>query len=639
MSTIAKYRRVLIPALVIALAMSIIGGVSAIERIGTSGDDVLHGTDEADTLSGLTGDDSLFGLAGDDELDGGDGWDRLVGGPGDDELDGGDGWDRLVGGPGDDELDGGDDRDLLEGGLGDDELDGAQGHDILSGGPGADNLDGGIGTDVADYFNSDAAVTIDLSTNTATGSGGEAQGDTLTNIENIFGSNHNDVLTGGAGRNSLRGGPGDDRLNGGSGTDFLEGGPGADKLDGGSGTDYADYDYSDAAVTINLSTNPGTGTGGEAQGDTLTNIENIIGSRHNDVLTGGAGRNALLGFHGDDNLSGGPGADVLRGHHGDDELYGGQGHDNLSGGPGADKLDGGIGFDTADYSDSAAAVTIYLNPYPVPATGGEAQGDILTNIENLVGSHYDDVLTGGGVGRNVLEGLHGDDTLTGGPGADRLDGGPGTDIANYIDSDAGVTIDLSTSPVPATGGEAQGDTLINIENILGSRYDDVLTGDANANMMRGFWGNDTLNGGGGDDELHGIYGNDILNGGIGDDRLHGGFGEDELNGGPGEDTLWDSYGSSTLNGGADTDTFAFRDHFGPDTISDYTLGASKTASEKIYLCVGSQSNPPTYTGVNSGADYVITVRHNARIAGWITLTGITTSSANFANLNIITGCP
>ena len=94
-----------------------------------------------------------------------------------------------------------------------------------------------------------------------------------------------------------------------------------------------------------------------------------------------------------------------------------------------------------------------------------------------------------------------------------------------------------------------------------------------------------------------------------------------------------------MNGEAGTDTFVFNGPFDSDTISDYTLGTTKAASEKIYLCIGMQTNPPAHTGTDSGSNHVITVTYNARTAGTITLTGITTSSTNFANLNIIKGCP
>ena len=94
-------------------------------------------------------------------------------------------------------------------------------------------------------------------------------------------------------------------------------------------------------------------------------------------------------------------------------------------------------------------------------------------------------------------------------------------------------------------------------------------------------------------------------------------------------------GDDALNGGNGSDTFHFRRSFGADTISDYTLGATKEGSEKIYLCLGPRSNPPTHSGADSGSDHVITVTFDGATAGTITLEGITSSSANFANLNVL----
>jgi Ca2+-binding RTX toxin-like protein len=93
------------------------------------------------------------------------------------------------------------------------------------------------------------------------------QGDTLTTIENLTGSNYNDTLTGDAGANVLSGG---------TGNDTLAGGAGADTLTGGSGTDTADYSASGSAVTVNLLTN--VNTGGDAASDSLSGIENVTGS-------------------------------------------------------------------------------------------------------------------------------------------------------------------------------------------------------------------------------------------------------------------------------------------------------------------------------------------------------------------------
>ena len=145
---------------------------------------------------------------------------------------------------------GGNSDDPLTGGTGNDVLSGGAGADTLEGGAGADRLDGGAGKrDVASYTSSDAGVTVNLTTGTA--SGGDATGDTLINIEDLTGSAHNDQLTGDAGGNRLSGGAGADTLAGGVGADFLTGGAGADvfvfKSDDGSDR-ITDYNVTDDSI-------------------------------------------------------------------------------------------------------------------------------------------------------------------------------------------------------------------------------------------------------------------------------------------------------------------------------------------------------------------------------------------------------
>ncbi len=381
-------------------------------------------------------------------------------------------------------------------------------------------MDGGADTDTASYAGSNAGVTVSLVSG-VTGSGGHAQGDTLTAIENLNGSGHNDNLTGNNSANNLRGNAGNDTLNGGNGGDTLIGGAGGDALDGGGGRDTADYAGSNAGVTVNLNT--GMHSGGHAQGDTLSNIENLSGSSHGDTLTGNNLVNVLTGGDGADTLVGGAGNDTLNGNAGNDSLGGHDGNDRLNG-------------------DS------------------------------------------------------GNDFLAGGAGGDVLDGGTGTDTVSYFASTA-VTINLATGT--HSGGDAQGDTLTEIENVIGSSQGDTLTGNGSANVLIGGAGNDTLNG---------RNGGDMLRGGTGTDALTGGNGSDK---------------------------FYFHEDFSTDTIADYTLGASQAASEEIHLCMGTQSNPPTHSGADSGSNHVITVTFNGTTTGTITLTGITTSSTNFGNLNII----
>ena len=161
--------------------------------------------------------------------------------------------------------------------------------------------------------------------------------DTFIGIEDIEGSAFDDdltgdagdnVLSGGAGLDTLTGAAGADRLQGGAGDDILKGGAGADTLDGDDGTDTADFSGSTAGVVLDLAA--GTGSGGDATGDVLVEIENLQGSGQADTLTGDSSDNRLVGGAGDDTLEGGAGADTL---------------------------DGGLGVDVASYAAATAGVT------------------------------------------------------------------------------------------------------------------------------------------------------------------------------------------------------------------------------------------------------------------------------------------
>ncbi|MEM7745292.1 MAG: hypothetical protein AAF409_16430 [Pseudomonadota bacterium] len=166
----------------------------------------------------------------------------------------------------------------------------------------------------------------------------------------------------------------------------------------------------------------------------------------------------------------------------------------------------------------------------------------------------------GAGGNDELRGLGGNDTLVGGPGADLLNGGPGTDVADYGDSDAGVQIALNGQP--GTGGHAEGDQLVEIENITGSVFDDVITGNGPSNtidgaggddMISGAPGNDTLRGGDDDDVIRGNRGDDLLEGGAGNDTLRGDEEADVLYGGAGDDDMNGGRNNDVLYGGADDD--------------------------------------------------------------------------------------
>lgn len=262
---------------------------------------------------------------------------------------------HAVAGMGDDTIIGNDVANRLEGRAGD---------DVLEGGAGADTLDGGVGNDTASYANSDTRVDVRLSGTVV--NYGHATGDTLTSIENLIGSDYNDILAGNGQSNVLTGNAGNDLLWASSGDDTLTGGPGADRLVGGNGSDTASWTDSPTGITVRLHTF--VATGGHAEGDTFPNtndvtwmdadgtthtetlpdVENLNGTAHDDILAGDRRDNMLNGGSGDDTLYGGPGGgdDVMRGGPGSDKLYGGQGDDTLVGNTGNDRFIGGPGADT-----------------------------------------------------------------------------------------------------------------------------------------------------------------------------------------------------------------------------------------------------------------------------------------------------
>jgi len=246
---------------------------------------------------------------------------------------------------------------------------------------------------------------------------GEAGNDRLvggSGNDTISGLGGNDTLIGNNGDDLLFGEGGVDSLFGLAGNDILEGGAGGDLLDGGAGIDTASYENSTNRVVINAATN--SVTSGHATGDTLVSIENFTGSRFNDIITGDGGNNVITG---------GVGFDVLSGFRGDNHIIGGAGNDFITGGSGADIIDGGAGnSDFARYNSSDTGVTIDLEAGT--ASGGHAEGDVLTGIEFLFGSSHNDSLTGD-ANNNSLLGHIGDDTLDGGAGIDKLFGGAGAD--------------------------------------------------------------------------------------------------------------------------------------------------------------------------------------------------------------------
>ena len=238
--------------------------------------------------------------------------------------------------------------------------------------------------------------------------------------ETIDGTSDHDVIFGQWGNDTLRGFGGNDHLHGQDGNDTLIGGAGADFLDGGADNDKASYSNSPTGVTVNLKS--GHGSGGDAEGDILQGVEELIGSDHNDFLvgsdgdnyylSGGAGNDTIMGGSGEDKLYGGDDNDTLMGGDHGDQLYGGEGKDILKGGGGADYLwshngnDHLYGDDGSDKLNGGAGYD-YLE-------GGNGE-------DHLAGAEHNDELYGGA----------NDDVLTGGAGVDRLVGGSGEDSFKF----------------------------------------------------------------------------------------------------------------------------------------------------------------------------------------------------------------
>jgi Ca2+-binding RTX toxin-like protein len=265
-------------------------------------------------------------------------------------------------------------------------------------------------------------------TSTAQLSGSE--GDDLlighTGGDTLVANGGNDILSGAAGNDTLRGGAGDDVLSGGAGIDVLDAGDGDDVLEGGAAADQllggansamgsttgwgdtARYASSSAAVSVDLRV-AGAQAGGDALGDTLAGIENLVGSKFSDTLQGDAGANRIDGLEGDNILYGWGGDDVLVASSGADRLYGGSGDDDMAAGDGADQVWGDIGNDRLDGGAGADQLR------------GEAGDDTLT------GGDGDDTVLDGGDGNDKIYGGAGNDILTGGAGADVLAGDVGND--------------------------------------------------------------------------------------------------------------------------------------------------------------------------------------------------------------------
>jgi Ca2+-binding RTX toxin-like protein len=226
-------------------------------------------------------------------------------------------------------------------------------------------------------------------------------------------------------------------------------------------------------------------------------------------------------------------------------------------------------------SDSAAAAATGYNPVQSAFRGGDGNDTIVGGSLNdtIWGDSGNDIVMGG-AGNDRLLGGNGADTLVGGAGDDHLDGGSNNDTVDYTTATAAVTIDLGAGTATGDGT----DTILNVENAIGSGLDDLITGSSAANVLTGGAGNDTISGAAGNDTLAGGSGIDALFGDDGHDTLKW-DNADSFSGGIGFDTLDANLSSSDtidLRGASFATLERILTGTGNDTV---TLGLSKVLSD------------------------------------------------------------
>jgi trimeric autotransporter adhesin len=612
---------------------------------------LIIGTSGNDSLSGTGGDDEIHGLEGDDILDGGAGADLMAGGPGDDVYFVDDSGDLVVeaAGEGSDEvrtalvfyalpdhverlvglssdfqqLEGNALDNVITGGAGADMISGHDGDDVIVHSAGGGSVSGDAGWDVYvlqgsadDYqitFDEWGLRVVDLSDSSETW---------IVNLEaftfladnvtitvdamfNRYGTPGDDQLEGNDSDNLLYGYEGNDTLIGYGGRDILDGGAGADTMIGGGGMD--DY-YVDDAGDLVIEAADGSedrvfvSAAAYTMSDhvewlwSTTDMDSVlIGSNTGNAIAAGAGADRLEGRGGDDWLDGGAGADTM---------IGGSGNDTYTVDDASDVViePAGGGIDT---------VQTYLSTYTLSA-----------NVENLIAWGGGGTVTG-----NALSNV-----IALGDGAWTVQAGAGSDTLSYMWTWEAVLVDLGTGEL---GGGAADDVFTSIENLTGSSYDDVLRGNAAANVIDGGWGADIMVGRGGNDIYYvenegdqvveaagegtdevrvawlpeytlpdhverlrnvapealtatGNALNNEMTGGAASETFHGVEGNDTLSGGAGDDSLYGGTGHDTLIGGGGADHMEAghgHDVYIVDNVADSVVEQADQGVDLVYSSI------------------------------------------------------
>ncbi|MEM6441266.1 MAG: calcium-binding protein [Pseudomonadota bacterium] len=408
-----------------------------------------------------------------------------------------------------------------------------------------------------------------------------------TRSEWFMGSRQADSIFGNSGRDVIFSGDGDDSLFGGDSTDHLHASRGVNYLNGGNGADYYYWNRDFRATnTIEEDEN--------STGDLLA--ADFEAADLNRAFADGV--DLVLAYSDPKTRSADPTVFRVLNQFNEDAML--------------------VGYDVEFIRFAGKLYQLqedFVSPGGTDAgeliamaqTGGDvvragAGDDIVfgnRGADNLQGQGGSDILIGGNQA-DRLQGGGGGDLMRGGAGADRLNGGRGEDTADYRTSEEGVQVDLGK--VRQSGGDAQGDRLRDVENVVGSERGDALRGDGGANALEGRGGRDLMRAGAGNDEIlgeggadrgYGGGGRDQIRGGSGGDRLWGdggadriwvGGGGDRAWGGAGNDRIWGGGGADSLWGNAGNDTFygsRGRDTYyvgpGDDRIIDFADGRDKIA--------------------------------------------------------------
>ncbi|MFM1815674.1 MAG: hypothetical protein RLZ98_2369 [Pseudomonadota bacterium] len=417
--------------------------------------------------------------------------------------------------------------------------------------------------------------------------------------DTILANAGHDVVAGGAGDDRIVGGEGDDVLFGDAGNDILFGNEGNDTIYGGGGDDFIDGGAGDDVILAE---------GGNDVVFAETGADFVSGGEGDDFVSGGEGNDIIHGDGGNDTLLGDLGNDTIIGGAGDDKVDGGGGDDLVVAvaGDGDDEIDGGVGSDTYSLAATQAPATVDLTAGT--STSAETGIDTLVGIENVIGSSGGDVIVGdeaanvvtGGAGDDLIDTQDGDDTIiaVAGDGDDQIDGGVGSDTYSLAATQAPATVDLTAGT--STSAETGIDTLVGIENVVGSSGGDVIVGDEAANVVNGGAGNDLIDTQDGDDVIVAVAGDgdDVIDGGVGNDTLDfsaidDGVFVDLLNGmatsqstgsdsvssieqvvgGAGNDTFVAGHETNVFTGGTGDDVFVF--------TSTLAAGYGRGARDKI----------------------------------------------------------